>query len=413
MEYTVLSRDYYLKQLISAMNKPMVKVITGLRRSGKSVLLFTLFYDYLLKTGVNKAHIITIDLETQKNKTLRDSQHLYEYIKKQIKDEKKHYVFLDEIQLVEDFEDLATGLMVDDGCDVYLTGSNAKLLSKDINTRFRGRSVEIKVFPFSFAEYYGFCSKSMSVDKSAALNNYMLYGGLPYVWQLDAPKEKKDYLHSLNTTVLFRDIIERYKIRNEHLFSAVFDFLCSNIGSYVSAKKIADTLISNGYRTITDDTVGNYLNYLCESFLFYKVQRYDIKGKAYLKTLNKYYISDLGLRNEHLNFRQIEPTHSLENLIYLELLKRGYTVDIGKNYEKEIDFVVSDENGNMMYIQSAYSLIGEGKMEQELSAFRNLKDGYKKIVITMDSDPFVNLENGYKKLNIFDFLLNENSLEKI
>lgn len=233
------------------------------------------------------------------------------------------------------------------------------------------------------------------------------------MWQLDSVKGKKDYLHSMNTTVLVRDIIDRYKIRNEHFFSAVVDFLCSNIGSYVSAKKISDTLVSNGYKTITDDTVGNYLSYMYESFLFYKVQRYDIKGKSYLKTLNKYYISDLGLRNERLNFRQIGITHSLENLVYLELIKRGYSVDIGKNYQKEIDFVVNNERGNLMYIQVVYTLQGEGKLEQEISVFKSLKDSYKKIVITMDSDPFTNLENGYKKLNIFDFLLNEDSRETV
>ncbi len=413
MNSLLIARDYYLKQLIRAKDKPMVKVITGLRRSGKSVLLFNLFHDYLVESGVPEDHIIAIDLETQKNKPMRDSQKLYEYITSRIHDDGRHYVFLDEIQLAEDFEDVANGLMIDDACDVYLTGSNAKLLSKDINTRFRGRSTEIKVFPFSFSEYYEMRIKNGSADKNIALNEFMMYGGLPYVWQLDSAKEKKDYLHSLNTAVLFRDIIERYKIRHEHIFAAVLDFLCSNIGSYVSAKKIADTLVSNGYKTVTDDTVANYLNCLCESFLFYKVQRFDIKGKAYLKTLNKYYISDLGLRNEHLNFRQIEPAHSLENLIYLELLKRGYSVDIGKNYEKEIDFMVSDEQGNLMYIQSAYTLMGDGKMDQELSAFRNLKDGYKKIVITMDSDPFTNLENGYKKLNVFDFLLNDDSLESV
>ena len=215
----------------------------------------------------------------------------------------------------------------------------------------------------------------------------------------------------LESTVATKDIIERYHLRNPGIFNAVYDLLCSNIGSLVSAKKISDTLKSNGYKTITPDTVGNYLTYLCESFLFYKVYRYDIKGKAYLKTLNKYYISDMGLRNAHLNYRQIEVTHALENIIYLELIRRGYVVDIGKNQEKEIDFIARSRKDSY-YIQVAYSMIDQDKREQELSAFRKIDDGYKKIVIAMDDDPFVLLENGYRKIYALDFLLNEKSLEE-
>ena len=414
MNKFLIERNFYLEKLISAMNHPVVKVITGIRRSGKSMLVFKLFYQHLLKSGISKDHIICVDLETQKNKPLRDSQKLYEFITAKIVDDKRYYVLLDEIQLVDEFEDVAMGLMIDDHCDVYLTGSNAKLLSKDINTRFRGRSEEIRVYPLCFSEYISYLVKTENaVDKSEALKQFMLYGGLPYVCQLEDSKTRINYLNSINTTVLFRDLIERYEIRNEHLFSSVIEFLCSNIGSYVSAKKISDTLKSNGFKTASVEAIGNYLNHLCDSFLFYKVNRYDVKGKAFLKTLNKYYISDLGLRNERLNFRQIELTHSLENLVYLELIKRGYSVDIGKNNEKEIDFIVNESGGNLMYIQVAYTLMGEGKMEQELSSFKNLNDGYKKIVITMDNDPFTQLENGYKKLNVFDFLLNEKSLEEV
>ena len=295
--------------------------------------------------------------------------------------------------MVDGFEDVVNGLRVDYNCDVYITGSNSKLLSKDINTKMRGRSIEIKVYPLSFAEFYEYYGG----DKRQCFNNYLMYGGLPYLVTEDDNKNKVEYLKMICETVVGRDIIERHGIRQENLFEAVIDFLCSNIGSYVSANKIADTLKSNGYSKVTPDTIGNYLEFVCDAYLFYKAQRYDIKGKQYLKTLNKYYISDLGIRNSKLNYRQIEITHSLENIIYLDLIRRGYIVDIGKNNTKEIDFVARDDK-NLYYIQVAYTLSDPDKNEQEVSSFYGLDDGYKKIVITMDDDPFVNLKNGYKKI---------------
>ena len=309
--------------------------------------------------------------------------------------------------MVDGFEDVVNGLRVDYNCDVYITGSNSKLLSKDINTKMRGRSIEIKVYPLSFAEFYDYYGG----DKRQCFNNYLMYGGLPYLVAEDDNKNKVEYLKMICETVVGRDIIERHGIRQENLFGAVVEFLCSNIGSYVSANKIADTLKSNGYSKVTPDTIGNYLEFVCDAYLFYKAQRYDIKGKQYLKTLNKYYISDLGIRNSKLNYRQIEITHSLENIIYLDLIRRGYSVDIGKNNTKEIDFVARDDK-NLYYIQVAYTLNDPEKNEQEVSSFYGLDDGYKKIVITMDDDPFVNLKNGYKKINVFDFLLNDNILEE-
>lgn len=383
-----------------------------MRRSGKSYLLFTLFYNWLINSGMDEKHIIRIDLETQKNKPLRDSQKLYEHLTKLFTDSNRYYILLDEIQEVESFEDLVNGLMVDHNADVYITGSNAHLLSKDINTRFRGRSVQIKVFPLSFSEFYSAAQEeqpSWSVKKS--FDEFLLYGSLPYITELKEADEKIEYLNSMWETLLYRDIIDRYKIRNENMLDAVFNFLCSNIGSYVNANKIANTLKSNGYREITDDTVGNYLEYLCDSFLFYKVQRYDIRGKNYLKTQNKYYVSDLGIRNAKLRFRQLEVTHSLENVVYLELIKRGYIVDIGKNYDKEIDFVVRSVDGEQWYVQVAYTLQGEGKLEQETASIRNIKDGYRKIILSMDDDPFENLDGGIKKINVFDFLLGKKGLD--
>ena len=403
-----INRQKYLDKLISQKDKDIVKVITGIRRCGKSVLLFDIYYDYLLSVGIKKENVIKINLETKKNESLRNANTLYNTIVNQIVNDERYYIFIDEIQMVDGFEDVVNGLRVDYNCDVYITGSNSKLLSKDINTKMRGRSIEIKAYPLSFAEFYDYYGG----DKRQCFNNYLMYGGLPYLVTEDDNKNKVEYLKMICETVVGRDIIERHGIRQENLFEAVIDFLCSNIGSYISANKIADTLKSNGYSKVTPDTIGNYLEFVCDAYLFYKAQRYDIKGKQYLKTLNKYYISDLGIRNSKLNYRQIEITHSLENIIYLDLIRRGYIVDIGKNNTKEIDFVARDDK-NLYYIQVAYTLSDPDKNEQEVSSFYGLDDGYKKIVITMDDDPFVNLKNGYKKINVFDFLLNDNILEEV
>ena len=403
-----INRQKYLDKLISQKDKDIIKVITGIRRCGKSVLLFNIYYDYLLSIGVKKENIIKINLETKRNEGLRDADALYNAAVEQIVTDEKYYVFIDEIQFVDGFEDVVNGLRVDYNCDVYITGSNSKLLSKDINTKMRGRSIEIKVYPLSFAEFYAYHGG----DKRQCFNNYLMYGGLPYLVAENDNKNKVEYLKMICDTVVCKDIIDRHGIRQGNLFETVIEFLCSNIGSYVSANKIADTLKSNGYSKVTHDTIGNYLDFVCNAYLFYKAHRYDIKGKQYLKTLNKYYISDLGIRNSKLNYRQIEITHSLENIIYLDLIRRGYIVDIGKNNLKEIDFVARDDK-NLYYIQVAYTLSDPDKNEQEVSSFYGLDDGYKKIVITMDDDPFVNLKNGYKKINVFDFLLNDNILEKI
>ena len=403
-----IKRQNYLDKLISQKDKDIIKVITGIRRCGKSVLLSEIYYDYLLSIGISKNNVIKVNLETRNATPLRNADALYSHIVSQIHDSDRHYIFIDEIQMVDGFEDVLNGLRVDYNTDIYITGSNSKMLSKDINTKMRGRSIEIKIYPLSFAEFYDYYGG----DKRQCFNNYLMYGGLPYLLSEPDGKNKVEYLKMMSDTVVGRDIIERHGIRQENVFLSVVDFLCSNIGSYVSANKIAATLKSNGYGRVTPETIGNYLEYVCDAYLFYKAQRYDIKGKQYLKTLNKYYISDLGIRNSKLNYRQIEITHSLENIVYLDLLRRGYVVDIGKNNSKEIDFVVRDEK-DLYYIQVAYTLSSSEKTEQEISSFYGLDDGYKKIVITMDDDPFVNLEKGYKKINLFDFLLNDNALAEI
>lgn len=402
-----IDRPLLLDKLIRYKDKDLIKVITGVRRCGKSVLLFDIYYNYLLKSGIDRAHIIRVNLEDDVEKDLRNSQALHKHIAGQIKGKARHYVMIDEIQYVDGFEDLVNNLK-NNNCDVYITGSNSKMLSGDISTALRGRSIEIKVYPLSFAEYFSY----VGGDRRSCFNDYLRYGGFPYAATEKDEQGKTEYLKMLEETIATKDIIDRYHLRNPGMFEAVYDFLCSNIGSYVSAKKISDTLKSNGYSHITPDTVGNYLAYLCESFLFYKVYRYDIKGKEYLKTLNKYYVSDIGLRNAHMNYRQIEVTHALENIIYLELVRRGYTVDIGKNREKEIDFM-AQSSADTFYIQVAYSMADPGKRAQELGSFRKLDDGYKKVIISMDDDPFALLENGYKKIYALDFLLDENALEKL
>ena len=385
----------------------MIKVITGVRRCGKSVLLFDIFYKYLLDSGISDTRIIRVNLENDVENHLRNSETLYKHIMDLMREEGRHYVMIDEIQYIEGFEDLVNSLK-NNNCDVYITGSNSKMLSGDISTALRGRSIEIRVYPLSFSEYFAY----KGGDKRSCFNMYMKYGGFPFAATEEDEQNKTEYLKMLESTVATKDIVDRYNLRNPIVFNAVYDFLCSNIGSLVSAKKISDTLKSNGFKSITPDTVGNYLTYLCEAFMFYKVYRYDIKGKEYLKTLNKYYISDMGLRNAHLNYRQIEVTHALENIVYLELVRRGYTVDIGKNREKEIDFVAQSSK-DTFYIQVAYSMVDPEKRDQELGSFRKLDDGYKKIVITMDDDPFIIMENGYKKINAIDFLLNDKSLEEL
>ena len=326
----------------------------------------------------------------------------YEY-----QNNKKYYIFIDEIQLMDKFEDVVNGIKTDFNCDLYITGSNSKLLSSEINTKLRGRGIEIKVYPLSFKEFY-----DGKTDKNTAFNEYIKYGGLPYINSLDKEYEKHEYLKMINDTVATKDIIDRNKIRNEEVFNAVIDLLCSQIGCYVSPNKIANTLVSNGFKTVDNDTVSNYLKYLCDAFLFYKAVRYDLKGKEYLKTLNKYYICDLGLRNQRLGYRQMEMTHIIENIVYLELLKRNYQVDIGKNKESEIDFVVRSHD-DLYYIQVSLSIENESTRMREENAFKGLDDGYKKIIITMDNNPLIHLERGYKMLNLFDFLLNENILKSI
>ncbi len=402
-----IKRDLLLEKLVRYRKKDIVKVITGIRRCGKSVLLNEIYYDYLLTDGVPSDHIIKVSLDLKRWEALRDGDALYHYIAEAIRDEELYYVFLDEIQLVEGFEEVVNSIKAEFNTDVYITGSNSKLLSHDINTIFRGRGIEIKVFPLSFAEFLAF----RQIDKMDAFDEYMRFGGLPYAARETGEQEKRSYLDMIVNTVVTRDMIERYDIRNEALFKALIELLCSSIGSYVSTNRIANTLKTNGFKSVDNETVSRYLNHICDSFLFYKADRYDIKGKEYLKTQNKYYAADMGLRNAAIHYRQIEVTHIIENLVYLELLRRGYIVDIGKNREIEIDFIAKELSGKKYYIQVSYTIQDEAVKEREVSAFHLLDDGYKKILITMDRNPLSNLENGYQMMYLLDFLLTDRALE--
>ena len=404
-----IRRDRLLNQLIRYRKKDIVKVITGIRRCGKSVLLNEIYYDYLLSDGVPGDHIIRISLDLKKWEALRMGDALYHYVVDEIRDDELYYIFLDEIQMVEGFEEVVNSIKAEFNTDVYITGSNSKLLSHDISTTFRGREIEIMVFPLSFAEFLDY----RAIDKIDAFDEYVQFGGLPYVGRETEEQEKRSYLDMMVRTVVTRDIIDRYAIRNEALFFALIELLCSSIGAYVSPNKIANTLRSNGFHSADNETVSRYLGYVCDAFLFYRVERFDIKGKEYLKTQNKYYVTDMGLRNAAIQYRQIEFTHIIENLVYLELIRRGYIVDIGKNREKEIDFVARYLGGRQYYIQVSYTVQDEQTKKRELSAFHLLDNGYKKILITMDRNPLKNLENGYRMLHLFDFLLDEHALETI
>ena len=402
-----IKRDLLLEKLIRYRKKDIVKVITGIRRCGKSVLLNEIYYDYLLADGVSSDHIIKVSLDLKKWEALRDGDALYHFVAEAIRDEELYYVFLDEIQLMEGFEEVVNSIKAEFNADVYITGSNSKLLSHDINTIFRGRSIEIKVFPLSFAEFLSF----RQIDKADAFDEYIQFGGLPYAVRETDEQGKRTYLDMMINTVVTKDMIDRYGIRNEALFRALIEQLCSTIGAYVSTSKIANTLKTNGFKSVDNETVSRYLSHICDAFLFYKADRYDIKGKEYLKTQNKYYAADMGLRNAAIHYRQIEITHIIENLVYLELLRRGYIVDIGKNREKEIDFIAKELGGRRYYIQVSYTIQDEAVKEREVSAFHLLDDGYKKILITMDRNPLTNLDNGYQMMHLFDFLLNDQALE--
>ena len=414
-----IKRDRYLNLLISKKHNGLIKVITGMRRCGKSYLLFTLFKDYLLSEGIEESHIIEIAFDAYENKQYRDPDVLYPYLKEQIKDDGMYYVLLDEVQLLGEFEAILNSLTRMKNVDVYVTGSNARFLSKDVITEFRGRGDEVHMYPLSFAEF-------MSVypgTKQDGWNEYMLYGGLPLVLSFTTPDQKIAFLKSLFEETYISDIVGRHNIRNKAELEELLNILSSAIGSLTNPEKLAATFRSVKNKKISSNTIKKYIDYLCDSFLIDSAVRYDVKGKKYIDTPVKYYFTDMGLRNARLNFRQLEETHSMENIIFNELKIRGFNVDVGvimqyDTNEKgnsirkqlEIDFVCN-KGSKRYYIQSAYAIPDQAKMEQEQRSLMLTGDFFKRIIITKDTPaPYYN-ENGVLIMSVYDFLLNENSLD--
>lgn len=425
----VIQRNEYLDKMTGKKGNGMIKVITGIRRCGKSFLLFNLFYDHLLESGVKEEQIISIALDDDLYLKYRDPDELSRYIRGKIVNKDMYYILIDEIQYAITKEELKNpenirlynvlnGLMRLRNVDIYVTGSNSKMLTRDVLTAFRGRGDEIKVFPLSFAE----CFAYMGGDKSEAYEEYALYGGMPLVLTKKSSAEKMTYLQNLFTEVYFKDIVERYDIELPDVLSELTDDLCSSVGSLTNANKISNTLRAVRNLKVSSTTVSNYLNYLIESFLFSNAKRYDVKGKKYFEYPSKYYCTDIGLRNARLNFRQQEETHIMENIIYNELLRREYSVDVGvveivessggKRTKKqcEIDFVIN-KGSKKYYIQSALNVSEPSKLEAELRPLKHIKDFFKKIIIVKTSMKPWTDENGILHLGLYEFLLNENALE--
>lgn len=414
-----IKRDRYLDTLISKEHNGLIKVITGMRRCGKSYLLFTLFKKHLLSEGVDEDHIIEIAFDAFENKKYRDPDVLYPYLKEQIKDDAMYYVLLDEVQLLSEFESILNSLIRMKNVDVYVTGSNARFLSKDVITEFRGRGDEVHMYPLSFAEF-------MSVyqgTKQDGWNEYMLYGGIPLVLEFATPDQKIAFLKSLFEETYISDIVGRHNIRNKAELEELLNILSSAIGSLTNPEKLSATFQTVKKKKISNSTIKRYIDYLCDSFLIDNAIRYDVKGKKYIDTPVKYYFTDMGLRNARLNFRQIEETHSMENIIFNELKMRGFNVDVGVivqydtndkgnsiRKQLEIDFVCN-QGSKRYYIQSAYAIPNQAKMEQEQRSLMLTGDFFKRFIITKDTPaPYYN-ESGVLIMSVYDFLLNENSLD--
>lgn len=414
-----IKRDHYLNKLIMKKHNGLIKVITGIRRCGKSYLLFSLFRNHLLDSGVDESHIIELAFDSFENKKYRDPEVLYPFIKEQLADDNIYYVMLDEVQLLGEFESVLNGLMRIKNVDVYVTGSNARFLSKDIITEFRGRGDELHIQPLSFAEF-------MSVyngNKYDGWNEYVLYGGLPPVVLLPAPEQKIELLKTLFQETYINDIVGRHSIKNKEEFEELIDILASGIGSLTNPKKLTDTFKSRKNKTISSNTIKSYLDYLCDAFIVSRATRYDIKGRKYIDTPQKYYFSDVGLRNARINFRQIEENHTMENIIYNELLARDLNVDVGivtvsqkdKNdklvrKQLEVDFVCN-KGSKRYYVQSAFSIPDREKMQQESNSLLRIDDSFKKIIVVKDAPAPTYKDDGILVIGVYDFLLDQDSLD--
>lgn len=414
-----IKRDKYLNDLINRMHNGMIKVVTGIRRCGKSYLLFNIFKNYLLEHGVASSHIITIELDQRKNKKYRDPDTILDYIESLIEDDGQYYVMLDEVQMLQEFEEVLNSLLHIRNADIYVTGSNSKFLSKDVITEFRGRGDEIHIYPLTFKEFM----EAYNGDMYHGWAEYVVYGGLPLTVTMKTEEQKISYLTNLFKETYLKDIIERHHIEKTQELEDLINILASAIGSLTNPPKIEATFKSSIQSTISLNTIRQYIEYLEDAFIINKANRYNVKGRKYIGTPLKYYFEDVGLRNARLGFRQVEETHLMENIIYNELRSRGYTVDVGvvekrgtdengKEYKNqlEIDFV-ANLGSKRYYIQSAFSMPTEEKRIQEKASLVNVNDSFKKIIVVKDVVNVTRDEDGITTMSIYDFLLKENSLE--
>lgn len=408
-----------MDELVSLRNNGMIKIITGMRRCGKSYLLFEIFTSYLESNGIAPDHIIKVDLEDYRNRAMRNPDNLYAYVESRITDGDMYYILLDEVQMLDQFEDVLNGFLRIRNADIYVTGSNAKFLSKDIITEFRGRGFEVKMYPLSFSEYMSAYPGTVQ----AGLNEYMLYGGLPQILSYPTEEQKVRFLKALFDETYLKDIKERYEIRKDDDLEELINIIASGIGALTNPNKLANTFQSEKKSPLSSDTVKNYIDYLCDSFLIEKSTRYDIKGKRYINSPYKYYFMDLGLRNARINFRQSEKSHLMENMVYNELRIRGFNVDVGvvpvvrrgedgKQHRSslEVDFVCN-LGSRRYYIQSAYRMESDEKIRQERASLLRVDDSFKKIIVIGEESPITRDEAGIATISIYDFLLKENSLE--
>ena len=414
-----IKRDKYLKDLINRMHNGMIKVVTGIRRCGKSYLLFNIFNNYLLKQGVPASHIITIELDQRKNKKYRDPDTILDYIESLIEDDEQYYIILDEVQMLQEFEEVLNSLLHIRNADIYVTGSNSKFLSKDVITEFRGRGDEIHIYPLTFKEFM----EAYDGDMYRGWAEYVVYGGLPLTVTMKTEEQKINYLTNLFKETYLKDIIERHHVEKTQELEDLVNILASAIGSLTNPPKIEATFKSTIQSTISLNTIRQYIEHLEDAFIINKANRYNVKGRKYIGTPLKYYFEDVGLRNARLGFRQVEETHLMENIIYNELRSRGYSVDVGvvekrgtdengKEYKKqlEIDFV-ANLGSKRYYIQSAFSMLTEEKRIQEKASLVNVNDSFKKIIVVKDVVNVTRDEDGITTMSIYDFLLKENSLE--
>ena len=417
----IIKRDKYLQMLIDSQGNGLVKIVTGGRRCGKSFLLFRIFHNYLMSQGVDESHITELSLDDRRNRSLCNPDALLNHIDARHKnDGKTNYVILDEIQLVEDFVGVLLSLMHTPDTEIYVSGSNSKFLSKDVVTEFRGRGQEIRVWPLSFAEFY----EAVGEDRTQAWKNYYTFGGLPQILSLDSDKTKRDYLKNIYELTYLKDIIDRNNIRNPEGLRQIVQILASGIGASTNPQRISNTFQSAGKLTIANKTISEYISDIQDAYLVEEALRYDVKGRRYIGTENKYYFCDLGLRNIVLNFRQQEETHIMENIIYNELRLRGYLVDIGlvecwatdeqgnrKRSKLEVDFVVNN-GANRVYIQSAFNMPTEEKEKQERRSLINIDDSFRKIIIVKDDIMKKTDNSGIVTIGLFDFLLDKDSVER-